>query len=145
MNLLNYEHLPTISVPIFAISGALNEENGSRLFELNLTVLFPRINLLWKNTVTSGMVKVPAIIREPMKLSLPSLRDSNKGIWKLIRMKLFCQSTGDQPWKWYDNSYYEVSIFYYIKKIFPIYLWPSYNYWFSKILEHEWQCWRSIR
>ena len=63
--------------------------NGSKLGESNalslpadtLVVLFPRKSLLLKNTVTSGILKQPAMISEPMKLSLPSLRVSKIGIW----------------------------------------------------------------
>lgn len=67
--------------PITPKGGRFGELKASISFVLSLVDLFPLISLLWKKIVTSGMLKWPATIREPKRLSTASFFNSKIGIY----------------------------------------------------------------
>jgi len=69
-----------MSVPSLARGGRLGDPKASRAEALIFLLLFPRKSLLLKNSVTSGIIKCPAITSAPMKLLRPSFLCSKIGI-----------------------------------------------------------------
>lgn len=67
--------------PIIPNGSKFGELKASISLVLSFVVLLPLSILLWKNSNTSGMLKCPAISKDPNKFSTASFLNSSMGIY----------------------------------------------------------------
>lgn len=70
--LMRFQFTSAPMAEIFARGSKFGEAKAENDDAETLVVRFPRYKAWWKNRHTSGMVKVPAMMREPSKLSTAS-------------------------------------------------------------------------
>jgi hypothetical protein len=72
-----------------ASGGQFGESKAAKDEADTFVHLFPRYRLWWKKRQTSGIMKVPAMIREPRRLSTASDCRAKIDAWEPVRMMGF--------------------------------------------------------